>query len=316
MLTPLLGYLALLGVCILGSLSVNSMLGQWVCLEVNMLCIIPVLVYSMTEDSILTGVKYFISQSAASLMFVLGLFLSMKMSVAMIFMTLSIFFKLGLPPMQSWLTSMLPSMSWMSMWLIFTVQKIIPLTILSFLKLNPFVFGLTLFGGLFFILGSLSQVSSLFMLMFLSSVANGMWALSVVGVSGNWGMFMGAYSLLLLSVMMSFSALKISSVGSFANVGLSAGLMLSLQFLNLGGLPPLLGFLIKLMMMKQLVSVSFLVLSALILSSLGVLFVYVSVTHQSYCFNSALKISNGGQWVSMLSYFTLAVSGLGIWFLI
>ncbi len=59
------------------------------------------------------------------------------------------------------------------MWLIFTVQKIIPLTILSFLKLNPFVFGLTLFGGLFFILGRLSQVRSLFMLIFLSSVANG-----------------------------------------------------------------------------------------------------------------------------------------------
>ena len=154
------------------------------------------------------------------------------------------------------------------------------------------------------------------MLIFLSSVANGIWALRVVGVRGNWGIFIGAYSLLLLRVIIRFRALKISSVGRFANVGLRAGLILSLQFLNLGGLPPLLGFLIKLMIIKQLVSVSFLVLSALILSSLGVLFVYVSVTHQSYCFNSALKISNGGQWVRMLSYFTLAVSGLGIWFLI
>lgn len=312
----MLGYLALLGVCILGSLRVNRILGQWVCLEVNILCIIPVLVYSITEDSILTGVKYFISQRAASLMFVLGLFLSIKIRVAIIFITLSIFFKLGLPPIQSWLTRILPRISWIRMWLIFTVQKIIPLTILSFLKLNPFVFGLTLFGGLFFILGRLSQVRSLFMLIFLSSVANGIWALRVVGVRGNWGIFIGAYSLLLLRVIIRFRALKISSVGRFANVGLRAGLILSLQFLNLGGLPPLLGFLIKLMIIKQLVSVSFLVLSALILSSLGVLFVYVSVTHQSYCFNSALKISNGGQWVRMLSYFTLAVSGLGIWFLI
>jgi len=65
------------------------------------------------------------------------------------------------------------------------VQKIIPLTILTFLKLNPFVFGLTLLGGLFFILGALSQVGSLFMLMFLSSVANGMWALRLVGVGGS-----------------------------------------------------------------------------------------------------------------------------------
>ena len=78
--------------CILGSLRVNRILGQWVCLEVNILCIIPVLVYSITEDSILTGVKYFISQRAASLMFVLGLFLSIKIRVAIIFITLSIFF--------------------------------------------------------------------------------------------------------------------------------------------------------------------------------------------------------------------------------
>lgn len=312
----MLGYLILLRVCILASLRVNRILGQWVCLEVNMLCIIPVLVYSITEDSILTGVKYFVSQRAASLLFILGLFLFIKIRIAIRFIALSIFFKLGLPPIQSWLTRILPRIEWIRMWLIFTVQKIIPLTILSFLKLNPFVFTLALLGGLFFILGGLSQVGSLFMLMFLSSVANGMWALRLVGVGGRWGLFMVGYSVLLLRVILRFKALKITRVGRLSNARLAGGLILRLQFLNLGGLPPLLGFLIKLMIIKQLVYLSFFVLAVLVIRSLGVLFVYVSVTHQSYCFNSSLKISNGGQWVGALNYFTLAASGLGVWFLI
>ena len=298
--------------CILASLRINRILGQWVCLEVNMLCIIPVLVCSITEDSILTGVKYFISQRAASLMFILGLFLFIKVRVAIRFITLSIFFKLGLPPIQSWLTRMLPRMEWTGVWLIFTVQKIIPLTILSFLKLSSFVFTLALLGGLFFILGGLSQVGSLFMLIFLSSVANGMWALRLVRVRGRWGLFIIAYSVLLLGVVLTLKALKITRVGRLSNIGLIGGLTLRLQFLNLGGLPPLFGFLIKLIIMKQLVCISFFVLTALVLRSLGVLFIYVSVTHQSYCFNSTLKISNGEQWVGVLSYFTLAASGLGV----
>jgi len=281
-----------------------------------MLCIIPVLVCSMTEDSILRGVKYFISQRAASLMFVLGLLLSIKIRFAIIFISLSILFKLGLPPMQSWLTSMLPAIDWISIWLVFTVQKIIPLTILRFLKLSPAVFSLMLAGGLFFILGSLSQVGSLFMLIFLSSSANGMWALRAVSVRGSWGLFMRAYSLLLLGVILRFKALKITTVGRLANVRLSRGLLLSLLFLNLGGLPPLLGFLIKLIIIKQLTHLSFFVLRVLILSSLGVLFVYVSVTHQSYCFNRTIKNTNREFWVRGLRYLSLSMSGAAVWFLI
>jgi len=114
-------------------------------------------------------------------------------------------------------------------------------------------------------------------------------------VGGRWGLFMVGYSVLLLRVMLRFKALKITRVGRLSNARLAGSLILRLQFLNLGGLPPLLGFLIKLMIIKQLVYLSFFVLAVLVLRSLGVLFVYVSVTHQSYCFNSSLKISNGGQ---------------------
>jgi len=172
-LTPLTGYVLVLISCILATFRASSLVGQWVCLEVNILCIIPILVYSITEDSILTRVKYFISQRVASLLFVLGLFLFGELSVGVTFITLIILFKLGLPPMQRWLIRMLPTIGNMRIYLIFTVQKIIPLVIIRFLKISPMIIILVLRGCLLFIISSLRQTRSIPMLIFLSSVVNG-----------------------------------------------------------------------------------------------------------------------------------------------
>lgn len=292
------------------------MLGQWVCLEINILCIIPILVCSITEDSIITGVKYFISQSAASLLFILGLFLFNQAPIAARLIVLSILFKLGLPPMQSWLVRILPRIDLIRIYLVFTVQKIIPLTLLRFIKVGGFIYIFIVVRAILFLLSRLTQVRSLFILILLSSIVNGIWALRCVGARGQWGLFIFFYSLILLGAIVCLNSIKIFKVGNLANKPLIGGVLVSLQFLNLGGLPPLLGFIVKLMIIKQLAFLSFRVLAGLLRISLIVLFIYVSFAHQRYCFNRNLKVSGRSGWASWIRALTLVSSGVGLWIIL
>ena len=305
----------MLGGCVLTTLRVRRLLGQWVCLEINMLCIIPVLVYTINEDAILSGVKYFISQSAASLLFILSLFLFREVRLALNLIVITILFKLGLPPIQRWLTRILPTIGLTRIYLIFTVQKVIPLALLRFLKIRPIFLRLAIVGCIFFIFGRLGQVGSLWLLLFLSSISNGLWVLRNVGVGGQWGLFIFFYSLLLIGLIIGLDCLGISKVGDLRRRSFITRVLLGLQFINLGGLPPLLGFLIKLIIIKQLTRLSFLMLGGLVLVSLRVLFIYVYFTYKVYCFNRVCKLSNDRGLLKSLRVVTLSGSGLGLWFL-
>jgi hypothetical protein len=66
-----------------------------------MLCFIPLLVRNLRERSILRGVKYFISQRLASLVFILGSLAIGKGVLADRLVRLALVFKLGIPPFHS-----------------------------------------------------------------------------------------------------------------------------------------------------------------------------------------------------------------------
>jgi len=60
------------------------------------------------------------------------------------------------------------------------------------------------------------------------------------------------------------------------------GRLLSFNFLNLGGLPPLAGFLAKVILIKRMIIQSLLIIFRLILASLLVLYLYVVFRYQTY----------------------------------
>lgn len=60
------------------------------------------------------------------------------------------------------------------------------------------------------------------------------------------------------------------------------GLVLATQFFNLGGLPPFVGFLVKLGILKLILRLSVRLTLILLALSLRLLFVYVTVFYQAY----------------------------------
>jgi len=167
-LPTILGYFMTLILCILIALRVENLFLQWALLELNMLCFIPIFISRKTSNSTTNRLKYFVSQSSASLLFIIIIMLPLNSPLIIL---LLIIFKIGVPPFQRWLTAILPTLNLSEIFILFTIQKFLPLIILS-----QFNSGLTLFifilASFLFTLVRSSSTTSLYKLLFISSVVN------------------------------------------------------------------------------------------------------------------------------------------------
>ena len=276
-----LGYLLIILGCILGALRVERIMLQWVCLEINMLCIIPILLGGRTQDSIICGVKYFISQSAASVRFLFSLLL-IDLTNYLYYVTLaSIIFKLGVPPFHRWIVGIIFNINLIELFLVLTVQKFIPLLIISQLGIREnLLLGLILISASFIII-NLNRNLSLQYILFLSSVGNGMWMLAAL-IGRVWGLFLIMYSLILVRAVTRMITSKIVKLRDLAIRDNTKKFEVALQFFNLGGVPPLIGFAVKLIVLKNLISLRLTTLIILVLISVIILYIYLVMMYQVY----------------------------------
>merc|ERR1712218_147978 len=103
-----------------------------VCLEVRMLCVIPMLINFSLNKGAKLAVKYFISQNPASILLIIRVLCINKISLC----NLSVIFKLGLPPFQGWIFNILCSINFWSLFLLLSLQKFIPLVILREVRIS------------------------------------------------------------------------------------------------------------------------------------------------------------------------------------
>lgn len=253
------------------------------CLEINMLAVIPLLISGGAKNRRIISVKYFISQRVASLLFICLLVVAQETSVIRNIVGLVIIFKLALPPFQGWMLRLLENINYLEMWLLFTIQKLIPLVILTQLETRAAL--LILMAGVvtIFVGGVINRVISLNLLLFISSVINTIWIVSVSVVSLIWVTYMLLYGFMLLMVIVILKLVKVYKMNDILNVPQILSVLMGLHFFNLGGVPPLTGFLAKLIIIKYLTGVRVGLILLLVLNSLILLFIYTRVFYQLYC---------------------------------
>nr|YP_009108162.1 NADH dehydrogenase subunit 2 [Panopea globosa]AIU56071.1 NADH dehydrogenase subunit 2 [Panopea globosa] len=270
----------------------SGVLGVWVGLELNFFGFIPLLLgKSMSEGE--SCLKYFIIQVLGSGFFFLGVLL--VISKAMVSVVLSVwsgvfllcvglFLKLGIFPFHFWFPSVVSSSSWFNLFLLSTLQKVGPLWILSGLALSvkfasvmSILVAMTSFVGA---IGGLGQVYFRSLLAYSSLVHSG-WMGVLCLVSGmNFLLYLLLYSAILGGFVLSLWLSQVSygyMLNSKAVAKESMVFWVSVYFLSLGGLPPLLGSVLKLYSILILSSNFLLVLGVLIFSSVISLFYYLGM---------------------------------------
>nr|YP_009536807.1 NADH dehydrogenase subunit 2 [Parvasolenaia rivularis]AOW43954.1 NADH dehydrogenase subunit 2 [Parvasolenaia rivularis] len=261
-------------------LSSSNWLMTWMGLEINMLGFIPLMYMKDTANESETVVKYLIPQSLGSTVFIASATISLHLDNIQSLMALAMCLKLGAAPFHFWFPPVMAGLPLLPAFILLTWQKIAPIftisaispTLMSKIMLVASISAL--WGGI----GGMNQTDIRSLLTY-SSIAHTGWMLaSINSAAPVLSVYIMAYVLINLSI---FTALTSTST-KFHKQLLTPkepynSLLLAASILSLGGLPPLTGFIMKLLVISY-TQTSLFVIFTLILGALISLFYYLSLT--------------------------------------
>nr|YP_009743771.1 NADH dehydrogenase subunit 2 [Parallelia stuposa]QIE12502.1 NADH dehydrogenase subunit 2 [Parallelia stuposa]UIF93642.1 NADH dehydrogenase subunit 2 [Parallelia stuposa] len=277
------------------SISANSWIGCWIGLEINLLSFIPLISNSNNLLSTEASLKYFLTQSIASINFLFSILMKMMLLknfelnfFLSIMINSSMLMKMGASPFHFWFPNIVEGLSWFNNFILMTWQKITPMIILSYYFNKNFILMIIMLNAIIGALGGLNQ-TSLRKIMAFSSINNLSWMLSSILISENlWLFYLIMYSFMISILCSTFYFLNVFFINQLFinNMNSLIKINLLINFLSLGGLPPFIGFfpkwiIINFLIMNQMYFLTFI----LIMMSLILLFFYIRIIYSTFMFN-------------------------------
>nr|UGS80451.1 NADH dehydrogenase subunit 2 [Lachesilla sp. LaspMLY] len=288
------------------SISSTSWFSAWMGLELNMLSFVPLLIEQKNLFSNEAGLKYFLIQALASSLFlmfsILNTFFLFSFFIFMNFkfnpLSLPLLMKLGAPPFQTWFIMIMNKLTWYKGLLLSTWQKFAPLLILSYLELNINL--ITFMALLSMMIGSVGGLNQMILqkILAFSSISHLGWLFSSMLLNKNLlFIYFLIYSMISWLLFMFFSYNNIFHFNQ--NLSPIQLLIFSISMLSLGGLPPLLGFLPKWLIIQNLIILKYSLLTTLLIFlTLLTLFFYIRLI-----LNFSLILSQTTKWMSFNNFF-------------
>nr|YP_010403083.1 NADH dehydrogenase subunit 2 [Gynaephora rossii]YP_010403096.1 NADH dehydrogenase subunit 2 [Gynaephora groenlandica]UQW19904.1 NADH dehydrogenase subunit 2 [Gynaephora rossii]UQW19917.1 NADH dehydrogenase subunit 2 [Gynaephora groenlandica] len=304
------------------SISSNSWLGCWIGLEINLLSFIPLISNSNNLLSSEASLKYFLTQSIASINFLTSIILKMilfKNFEMNFFLSMminsSMLMKMGSAPFHFWFPNIVEGLSWFNNFILMTWQKISPMIILSYYMNMNFIYIVIIMNTIIGAIGGINQ-TSLRKLMAFSSINNLSWMLSALTISENlWIFFFTIYSFMILIIHFMFYMMNMFFINQLFinNMKSMIKINLLINFLSLGGLPPFIGFFPKWIIINFLINnKSYLMTFIMIMMSLIILFYYIRIIYSSFMFNYLkmkwfkMYVKNTNfMFINMMSFFSI-----------
>nr|YP_009144581.1 NADH dehydrogenase subunit 2 [Tinamus guttatus]AKJ76801.1 NADH dehydrogenase subunit 2 [Tinamus guttatus]QNN84146.1 NADH dehydrogenase subunit 2 [Tinamus guttatus]UXX61808.1 NADH dehydrogenase subunit 2 [Tinamus guttatus] len=281
------------------TMSSNHWILAWTGLEINTLATIPLISKSHHPRAVEASIKYFLVQASASALMLFSSMINawdtgqwditqLTNPTSSLLLTASIAMKLGLVPFHFWFPEVLQGTSLITALLLSTMIKLPPLTILILIapSLNPTVI-MTMAIASTMISGwmGLNQTQTRKILAF-SSISHLGWTTTIIIYNPNLAILtFYLYMIMTTPVFLSLDMTKATNLSMLMTSwtktpALNTSLMLTL--LSLAGLPPLLGFLPKWMILQEL-TIQEMTPTAIIISMLSLLglFFYLRLTYHS-----------------------------------
>nr|YP_009160977.1 NADH dehydrogenase subunit 2 [Luehdorfia chinensis]YP_010890263.1 NADH dehydrogenase subunit 2 [Luehdorfia chinensis huashanensis]AJA05951.1 NADH dehydrogenase subunit 2 [Luehdorfia chinensis]AJA05964.1 NADH dehydrogenase subunit 2 [Luehdorfia chinensis]AJA05977.1 NADH dehydrogenase subunit 2 [Luehdorfia chinensis]WJJ80164.1 NADH dehydrogenase subunit 2 [Luehdorfia chinensis huashanensis] len=277
------------------TISANSWMSCWIGLEINLLSFIPLISNSKNLLSNEAALKYFLTQSIASINFLFSILLKMILlknfeihNLISILINSSMLMKMGSAPFHFWFPNIIEGLSWFNCFILMTWQKISPMILLSYYMNINFILIILIFNVIIGAIGGINQ-TSLRKLMSFSSINNLGWMLSALMISENlWLFYLIFYSFLISIICFLFNYLNIYFINQLfiMNMNFSIKISFLMNFFSLGGLPPFLGFFPKWIIINFLMKYNFyIIMFIFIMMSLIMLFYYMRIIYSSIMFN-------------------------------
>lgn len=280
------------------SVSSSHWLGIWAGLEINLIGFLPLLVYQKRISESESAVKYFVIQAIGSRFLIFGrlniyslsftwdtINIARPVSLGFIIIFLGLIIKSGMFPFYFWLPAVMAGLPWFSCLLLATWQKVAPLFLVVSFVNDVYIYrailvlcflavGSSLVGGV----GGINQTQVRALIAY-SSIGHLGWLLFAM-VHRSWAIkvYFRIYVLISICIFMGFWYSNLSIIKNFSTLSRNnlriAGILVI--FLSLGGLPPILGFISKwLVISARTNSALWVMLLLLILGSVLRLFYYL-----------------------------------------
>nr|YP_009255949.1 NADH dehydrogenase subunit 2 [Mierspenaeopsis hardwickii]ANF05019.1 NADH dehydrogenase subunit 2 [Mierspenaeopsis hardwickii] len=268
------------------SISSSSWFGAWIGLELNLMSFIPLISSKNNQYSSEAALKYFLIQALGSSVIILSASLMLfSPYFSNIFFALALLLKAGAAPFHFWFPSVMEGLQWPQAILLMTIQKIAPMSLLSYLTFEaiaPIFSSAIILSAIIGGVGGINQ-TLLRKIMAYSSINHMSWMLSAIMISEtSWLFYFMMYSIISSSIALLFNfqeAFHISHILNSTSHSSQLKMLTLLSLLSLGGLPPFTGFIPKWFIIQEMISAGlFFTLAVLLASALLTLFYYLRIT--------------------------------------
>nr|YP_010329427.1 NADH dehydrogenase subunit 2 [Haemaphysalis kitaokai]UNO53871.1 NADH dehydrogenase subunit 2 [Haemaphysalis kitaokai] len=279
-------------VTILVTISSNFWFIFWMMMEMNMMMFIPIL-QNTKMNSCSSMITYFIIQSFSSTLFFLSSTLSFlnESTLSIFLMNVSILIKLALVPFHFWLTMISENLDALSLFLMLTIQKIIPLFILFSIK-SDLILSIGLISSIF---GSIMALNTKLLkkILIFSSISHLGWLAILIYIESNfWISYLLLYTLIIFNIIKLISKNNLTKISNFfmKKLLISEKISFICLMMSLSGMPPFIGFFIKLMAIMIIIKITKIIMIILVISSLINIYFYMRLmTPMLMSFSQFLK---------------------------
>nr|QQQ88815.1 NADH dehydrogenase subunit 2 [Hyalella latimana] len=233
-------------------LSANSWFIVWMGLEMNLVFFIPLMLKKNNKYSNESSIKYFLTQTFASVLIISSaLLLSEGVTLLEYILLGALFLKTGSAPFHQWLPSLVEGLSWDCLMVLFILQKMGPLLLISFLlkkgALHSLVYLVVSCSAVVGSLGGLMS-ASIRKIMAYSSISHMSWVLTSMMLSNfGWISYYLVYCVVLVCTLDLFTKMSVFSINQLMMSSVKSRVIMGVSLLSLGGLPPFTGFVPKFM---------------------------------------------------------------------
>nr|YP_009441890.1 NADH dehydrogenase subunit 2 [Trypophloeus asperatus]AOY40098.1 NADH dehydrogenase subunit 2 [Trypophloeus asperatus] len=282
------------------SISAISWLTAWIGLEINLICLMPLMKNTKNKYSSEATIKYFIVQAISSMILLFGILIFMNMTTfssnstpwSYTLINLALLMKMGAAPLHFWFPEVISGLNWNMSLIIMTWQKIAPMVLMSFssqppMLMNMFIIASATIGSIM----SLNQ-TCLRKILAYSSINHISWMLAAMLNSLLvWLLYFTVYVIInisIISMLKSYNIYFMNQLSTMFTFNSNLKIIFSLNMLSLGGLPPFLGFYPKWITINSLSLSGFNYTATLmILLSLITLFLYLRLMYPLITLNSS-----------------------------
>jgi len=270
----------------------------WIILEINILRFIPLIIRSKTNQETEASIKYFLSQALGSILILLGIrimYQPLTQIISISIIIIAIFIKLGIAPCHFWYPSVIASLSWINCLTLSTWQKLAPLRLLITLRLkSQLAIIIIIVARINALVGGVIGINQTHLrpLLAYSSIGHIGWMVSILSINKIIFciIYFIIYTLVVAPIFLIINTANSKTIKSMYNLfktNATITILIAIRILSLAGIPPLTGFMPKLIVITKLIEFSHIIIVFLLIGALINLYYYLNIT-----FNLLLNVNN------------------------